>query len=108
MEPFTGSELFEDWLPTLERAGHWNSWSSDEMLMQLAGHLRGRALQEWNLIRPDEQKNWTKAVKALSGRQEPKNQAYAVQDFRHAVQSGSELVSDYIRRTERTFHLAYG
>ena len=78
------------------------------MLMQLAGHLRGRALQEWNLIRPDEQKNWTKAVKALSGRQEPKNQAYAVQDFRHAVQSGSELVSDYIRRTERTFHLAYG
>ena len=57
VEPFTGenpSELLEDWQPTLERAGHWNGWSGDEMLLQLAGHLRGRALQEWNLIRPDE------------------------------------------------------
>ena len=47
-------------------------------------------------------------MRALSGRLEPKNRAYAVQDFRHAVQSGSEAVSDYIRRIERTFHLAYG
>ena len=47
-------------------------------------------------------------MRALSGRLEPKNRAYAVQDFRHAVQSGSEAVSDYIRRIERTVHLAYG
>ena len=36
---------FEDWLPALERAARWNEWSSEETLIQLAGHLRGRALQ---------------------------------------------------------------
>ena len=37
--------LFEDWLPALQRAAEWNSWSKEEALIQLAGHLRGRALQ---------------------------------------------------------------
>ena len=45
---------FEDWLLTLERASTWNGWTSDLQIMQLAGHLRGRALQEWNLISQDE------------------------------------------------------
>ena len=53
IDPFTGenSEIgFDDWLPTLERAAAWNNWTGDEMIIQLAGYLRGRALQEWNLI----------------------------------------------------------
>ena len=53
VEQFTGDkqdELLDDWLPTLERAGVWSAWRDEELLMQLAGHLRGRALQEWNLL----------------------------------------------------------
>ena len=41
---------FEDWIPALERCALWNAWSEEETLLQLAGHLRGRALEEWNLI----------------------------------------------------------
>lgn len=43
---------FDDWLPTLDRPATWNGWSV-EKLLQLAGHLHGRALQEWNLITAD-------------------------------------------------------
>ena len=31
----------DDWIPILERAASWNGWTEDELLMQLAGHLRG-------------------------------------------------------------------
>ena len=50
IDPFTGEDpeiRFEDWLPALVRASCWNDWSPEENLLQLAGHLRGRALQEW-------------------------------------------------------------
>ena len=53
---FSGDEpecLLEDWLPSLERASLWNGWSEEEKMIQLAGHLKGRALQEWNLLCPD-------------------------------------------------------
>ena len=54
VDPFTGDprgELnFDDWLPTLERAAKWNQWTEEEQLLQLAGHLRGRAFREWNLM----------------------------------------------------------
>lgn len=50
LDPFTGDpkgELnFDDWLPTLERAAKWNQWTEEEQLLQLAGHLRGRAFRE--------------------------------------------------------------
>ena len=49
IDPFTAEDIgitFDDWLPILERAAIWNEWSPEESLMQLAGHLRGRALQE--------------------------------------------------------------
>ena len=41
---------FEDWLPALQRAAEWNGWSKSKTFIQLAGHLRGRALQEWGLL----------------------------------------------------------
>ena len=47
---FNGEQLevrLEDWLPTLERAVAWNGWSNEELLLQLAGHMRGKVLQEW-------------------------------------------------------------
>ena len=50
-----GPELrFEDWLPSMQRAARWNNRSPEEQLIQLAGHLCGRAWQEWNLL--DEEK----------------------------------------------------
>ena len=49
VDPFTGEcdeLLWEDWLPTLERAVTWNGWSEEEKLLQLAGYLKGKVLQE--------------------------------------------------------------
>ena len=50
IDTFTGENsdvLWEDWLPTLESAAHWNE---DEKLPQLAGYLRKKTLQELNLL----------------------------------------------------------
>ena len=29
----------DDWLPSLRRASQWNNWTTEEQLLQLAGHL---------------------------------------------------------------------
>ena len=53
IDEFTAQDncvTLDDWLPILKQAATWNGWSPEEMLMQLAGHLRGRALQEWKLL----------------------------------------------------------
>ena len=53
VEPFTGKgvdTLFEEWLPTFEWMAAWNNWSESEKLLQLAGHLRGKARQELALL----------------------------------------------------------
>jgi len=53
IDAFTSEDAeirFDDWLPTLERATTWNNWTESEALMQFAGYLHGRALQEWNLM----------------------------------------------------------
>ena len=53
IDSFSGESeeiLFDDWLPSLDRTSEWNGWKEEEKLLQLAGHLRGKALQEWNLI----------------------------------------------------------
>ena len=60
---------FDDWLPTLERAAAWNDWTEDEKVIQLAGYLRGRALQEWNLITTTDCTTYQSAVVALRTRQ---------------------------------------
>ena len=111
VEPYTGEDesiQLDDWLPTLERAGQWNDWAAEELLLQLAGHLRGRALQEWNLLSTEERSTWDAAVTALKRRLEPRSRALAAQDFRHTVQAAGESVSNFITRLERTFQLAYG
>ena len=93
----------EDWLPALLRATEWNGWTHEECLMQLAGHLRGRALQEWNLLTDDERATYATAVAALRRRLDPGSKAMAAQDFRHISQGEGEGVSSFIRRLERTF-----
>ena len=108
---FTGEDpdvRFDDWLPALDRVSAWNGWSRQEILLQLAGYLRGRALQEWNLLSKEEQSEYGVAVKALHQRLDQGSLMVAVQDFRHVCQNETEMVTDYIRRLERCYHLAYG
>ena len=69
VEPFTGEDpavKIDDWLPILRRASQWNGWSQEEQLLQFAGHLRGRALQEWDLLSEKDRASCDAAVLALS------------------------------------------
>lgn len=100
--------LIDDWLPSLERAASWNAWTDEEKLLQLAGHLRGRTLQEWNLIPTEDRSNFADAVKSLRARVDLENRVLAGQDFRHVTQESGESVAEYIRRLERLFQVAYG
>ena len=108
VDTFSGDTRFEDWLPALKRAAAWNSWSSEETLLQLAGHLRGRALEEWNLMNDDEKEGLEKATDTLKKRLDPISRMLAAQDFRRATQQDDEPIADYIRRLEQTFRVAYG
>ena len=104
---FSGEVIFEDWFPALQRAAMWNGWSVGEALLQLAGHLRGRALEEWNLMDKCEKKDLNSAADALRRRLEPSSKVLAAQDFRHASQKQEEPIADYIWRLEM-FCTAYG
>ena len=111
VEMFSGEDMennLDDWLPTLARAAKWNGWTKDELLIQLAGHLKGRARQEWSLMSESDKADYEKSVEALRARLDPGSKAMAAQDFRHATQDEGEKVSDFIRRLEKTFRRAYG
>lgn len=111
VETFTGEDpegRLDDWLPTLERTADWNGWTDEDTLIQLAGHLKGRALQEWSLLPDCEKTNYSEAIGALRSRLDPGSRLMAAQDFRHASQEEHERVSDFIRRLEQLFKLAYG
>ena len=111
IDQYTGENpevRFDDWLPTLTRTASWNGWSESEKLIQLAGHLRGRALQEWDLLEEADKCSWKKALPALRGRLDQGTKVLAAQDFRHTTQNEGEKVADFVRRLERAFHIAYG
>ena len=63
-------EHWDEWLPTFERAADWNSWNDAERLLQLAGHLRGKARQEFSLLTSDERSTFDKAKNAMRNRLE--------------------------------------
>ena len=88
--------LFEDWMPGLLRAAEWNGWTEHETLIQLAGHLRGRALQEWGLLTAREKKSLEQVTAVMRNRLDPSSRALAAQDFRHASQQEGESVADFI------------
>ena len=73
--------------------------------MQLAGHLIGRALQEWKLLNPTDKHS---TVKALRERLDLQNQNLALLNFCHASQRSSETVSDFLRRLEQLYQTAFG
>ena len=109
MPVFSGENLecqLDDWHPSLDRASVWNAWTVEEKMMQFAGYLTGRALQEFNLLRPDERDSFESSVEALRARLDPGSIAVAAQDFRHTAQRESESVADFIRRLEHTFRVA--
>ena len=103
IDHFTGENpeiRLDDWLPSLRRAAEWNGWCEKEQLIQLAGHLRGRALQEWNLLSNEQLGDLDSAVKMLKERLDPGSKVLAGQDFRHTTQGEAESVADFIRRLE--------
>lgn len=74
VDSFTGEvpEIrIDEWLPLLECARSWNEWTEEELLLQLAGHLRGPARQEWGLLDADSKKSYKQAVDALRLRLDP-------------------------------------
>ena len=111
VDSFSGEDVtvrLDDWVPALKRAAAWNHWSVDDQLLQLAGHLHGRALQEWDLIPDADKAQLESAIGALRERLELGGRMLAVQDFRHASQREDEPVSDFVSRLERSFRVAYG
>ena len=111
IDTFSGEDIgiyFDDWLPSLSRVAEWYGWSEEESLLQLAGHLRGKALHEWNLLSREEKVSYPEAVKSLRTRLGVGARVYAAQDFRHSLQEENESVANFIQRLERAFVLAYG
>ena len=89
VEPFTEEDpavKLDDWLPMLRRASLWNSWSQEEQLLQFAEHLRGRALQEWDLLSKRDRATFDTVVLALRERLDSGGKAMAAQDFQHCSQ----------------------
>ena len=76
--------------------------------MQFAGHLRGRALLEWNLLDRTEKSSYSAAAEALHAQLDRGERALAAQDFCHTFQRDNEPVWDFIQGLECTFQLAYG
>ena len=99
---------FEDWLPGLQRAADWYAWTEAEHLLQLAGHLCDRALQEWNLLDSHDKETLDSAVASLKARLDPGNKLVASQDFHHLSQKEGESVAKFISRLETLFKVAYG
>ena len=72
----------------------WNDWTESEQLIQLAGHLCGRALQEWNLMEETDKSSWVACMSVLRERLDQGTKVLAPQDFRHTVQKETEKVAD--------------
>ena len=111
VEMFSGENTgirLDDWLPSLRRAANWNNWTEEEQLLQFAGHLKGRALVEWNLLTAEEICTVERAAKSMRDRLDPCSKVMAGQDFRRTMQRDGESVSDFICRLEKAYSIAYG
>ncbi len=105
VETFQGDSRgvkFEDWLPSFD------GWSDQDRLLQLAGHLRGRALQEWGLLQATEKQTMDAAVENLQSRLDPGSRMLGALEFKHMSQMPREGVGEFITRLEKAFRDAYG
>ena len=57
--------LFEQWLPSFECVAAWYGWNENDKLIQLAGHLIGKAQQKWSLLSPGVRSKYTLATAAI-------------------------------------------
>ena len=78
---------WDGWLPTFERAAEWNDWTVVERLLQLAGHLRGTARQEFFLLTPDEKSTLIKAKSSMKHRLDIGSKAFKTSGIPHKKQS---------------------
>ena len=76
-------------------------------MIQLAGHLRGRALLGWKLLDSKDKTTYQAAIKALRERHDP-GDSIAVLEFRHASQKPGETASDFMWKLEKPFQTAFG
>ena len=63
--------------------------------MQLTGHLKGHALQEWDLLRSEEKVMFATAVENLRLRVDQGSKILAAQDFQYTIQKEGESVADF-------------
>ena len=92
----------------IQKGSDWNGWTEDDRLIQLAGHLKGRALLEWNLLPESEKEMYGLAIAALKSRLDPGSKIMAAQDFCHTSQEEDKMVGDFIHWLEQHFKRAYG
>ena len=71
----------DDWLPSLQRAANWNNWTEEEQLIEFAGHLKGRALAEWNLLTAEEIRTVEGAARSMRECLDPCSKVMAGQRF---------------------------
>jgi len=81
---------------------------NDVTMIQLTGHLKGQALEEWELIEDSEKQGWYEVVKVLQSQLEHGQHAMVAQDFQYLHQWATESVGDFIRRLARAFKIGYG
>lgn len=97
--------LLDGWLPSPERAVVCNGWSDDECLLQLAGRLRGRGIQEWRLLNQNSRRTFMQLsmLSALI-------LILVVEPLQPRISATPEgkHVADFLWRSEQTFKVAYG
>lgn len=76
--------------------------------IQLAGHSRGKMLQEWNLLLEFDKATFQKAASAIRKAFGPGSKVLAAQDSRHTSQHEGKAASSFICRLERTLAIIYG
>ena len=89
----------------MERAATWNGWGEEEKLLQLAGYLKGKALQE--MMSECDRSSFSMAATKLKQKLDQGAKKLADQDFCHATQKQKESVSNLIHHLEK-FRQAYG
>ena len=90
-------------METLERAA---TWSDEEKLIQLAGHHRGKGLQECNLVPEEEESMFQGAVEKIRDILGPVSHVLATQDYQHMCQEVNETVPAFVQRLDCALRVA--
>jgi len=70
--------------------------------------LRGKALQDWDLLSDTQRSTYAIATTEVQNRLDPGSKMIAVQEFCHMPQKATEQVNDFICRLEQSFRRTYG